>query len=572
MARRLLAWLAVVVIMAPLLGGARAPSVSAQTPPPVSGPPTVNGLFYGDDDYLRYTLYNTSYTGSKLYIYTDQQAGQPTYLYAALVVSRVVNDNVFDAKGKTAYEKSAGWQPDHPFGVLVGSDMAEFILECNGTTYDWEMDLLELNTTTGQYYSAPNVGIGNAPTSMISASSTAWNVNNYRAKWGTTSNPSAPWDMYVQGTAAANWHSPYTGTLGAAWFPQPTYGYPAGLDPIGWSSYFEWEWPLVYEFRVNMCATCAGGPIDVLVGMSHNSPSKDGDENDDFPPDGGVLKDWGDLPASYGTLLANNGPRHEIVCCDHGIYLGTRIDSEHDGQPSIIAAGDDYSTSDDEDGVTLVNRPGWREVTNGGTISVTFTNGASSGLTSGWLAVWFDWNNNGTFEASEAAVYQSVSLPTGVSTQQFSFNIPWQGLNHDLYYRARLFTSEPTALGGTSAFLGLATNGEVEDYWDSMPTAVTLRSFTARGLDNAVRLRWETASESDTLGYNLYRARWPKGPRTKLNAEAIASLVAPGSGEGALYKWTDAPLKDGVKYYYWLETLGLDGSATLTGPIGARTK
>ena len=55
----------------------------------MSGPPTVNGLFYGDGDDIYYTLLSTSYFGSKLYAYYDAPSNR---LYVALVVDRSIND------------------------------------------------------------------------------------------------------------------------------------------------------------------------------------------------------------------------------------------------------------------------------------------------------------------------------------------------------------------------------------------------------------------------------------------------------------------------------------------------
>lgn len=106
----------------------------------------------------------------------------------------------------------------------------------------------------------------------------------------------------------------------------------------------------------------------------------------------------------------------------------------------------------------------------------------------------------------------------------------------------------------------------------TLPTSVELQSFTARGLDNGAVLRWVTVSETNNAGYNLYRARWPRGPRTKVSAELIPTLVAPGSLEGALYRYRNLGLKDNTVYYYWLEAVNLYGGSTTYGPVGVRTK
>lgn len=49
--------------------------------------------------------------------------------------------------------------------------------------------------------------------------------------------------------------------------------------------------------------------------------------------------DFGDAPDNpYPTLLSNDGARHKIYS---GIYLGSSIDVENDGQPNNDALGDD---------------------------------------------------------------------------------------------------------------------------------------------------------------------------------------------------------------------------------------
>jgi len=63
-----------------------------------------------------------------------------------------------------------------------------------------------------------------------------------------------------------------------------------------------------------------------------------------------AVLDFGDLPAAYGlTLLSEDGARNQS-----GIYfLGSRIDTELDGQPSDSAAGDNITLDDDEDGIIV---------------------------------------------------------------------------------------------------------------------------------------------------------------------------------------------------------------------------
>lgn len=102
---------------------------------------------------------------------------------------------------------------------------------------------------------------------------------------------------------------------------------------------------------------------------------------------------------------------------------------------------------------------------------------------------------------------------------------------------------------------------------DFVPTAVTLQQFDALVGAEGVVLSWETTSEVDTLGFNLYRAAVEDGERVLVNAEMIPGNVAPGSLDGAAYSFIDAEGMLGA--YYWLEEVEIDGSTSLYGPAVA---
>ena len=82
-------------------------------------------------------------------------------------------------------------------------------------------------------------------------------------------------------------------------------------------------------------------------------------------------------------------------------------------------------------------------------------------------------------------------------------------------------------------------------------------------------LKWETASEIDNLGFNVYRAEAADGSYTKLNANLIPSLVPPGSPVGADYIFRDRTAQPGVKYFYKLEAVDLYGYGVMHGPVKA---
>lgn len=101
------------------------------------------------------------------------------------------------------------------------------------------------------------------------------------------------------------------------------------------------------------------------------------------------------------------------------------------------------------------------------------------------------------------------------------------------------------------------------------PSAVDLASFTATAGRQGILVEWETVSEVDNVGFNLYRTDSAEGPRTQLNAGLIRSLLPPGSPEGASYLFVDESVRPGVTYSYWLEDVDVHGISTFHGPVSA---
>jgi Ca2+-binding RTX toxin-like protein len=162
---------------------------------------------------------------------------------------------------------------------------------------------------------------------------------------------------------------------------------------------------------------------------------------------GGYLYDFGDAPDSYGTLLATNGAQHDY---DNVLFLGTAVDGDVDGQPTLNADGDDAVVSqtnfDDEDGVVL---PGTFIAQASATISVT------ASTAGGKLDAWIDFNRNGTFDLTEQ-IANSVVVFAG--NNNLTVNVPATVSAGLSYARFRLSTA-----GGLPP-TGVAPTGEVEDY------------------------------------------------------------------------------------------------------------
>lgn len=99
------------------------------------------------------------------------------------------------------------------------------------------------------------------------------------------------------------------------------------------------------------------------------------------------------------------------------------------------------------------------------------------------------------------------------------------------------------------------------------PLAVTLADFNADPQGDHVLVTWETGSEINNAGLNLYRG--PSGDGDDRTLITNVPSQAPGSTQGAAYSYEDVDVTPGQTYYYWLEAVDLSGATTMHGPVSA---
>jgi hypothetical protein len=189
--------------------------------------------------------------------------------------------------------------------------------------------------------------------------------------------------------------------------------------------------------------------------------------------------DFGDAPdRPYPTILASDGARHSIV---PGIFLGTSIDAELDGQPSGDALGDDNDGNDDEDGVVFLSLVYPDSLVN---VKVTAS-------VPGSLDAWVDFNGDGDWTDAGEKVFSGTALAAGANF--LTFTVPSGATVGTTYSRFR-FT-----LGGISDPTGLAPNGEVEDY----------RVFIQEPIEDS-KMHWPQWPDLDSTGIDieLTYAQW----------------------------------------------------------------
>ena len=151
------------------------------------------------------------------------------------------------------------------------------------------------------------------------------------------------------------------------------------------------------------------------------------------------------------------------------------------------------------------------------------------------------------------------SLPAG-----YTFTVPGTNQSSDQDSNASLET-------GCSASVTLSA-GEYNPTIDAgvinNTTAVQLALFEVQAGQQegrpVIRVRWQTALESDTYGFHILRSQ------TNNVATAIVlnpdMLAAQGRNGGASYEWLDTGADTNTRYFYWLREIELSGRLLNYGP------
>jgi probable HAF family extracellular repeat protein len=93
------------------------------------------------------------------------------------------------------------------------------------------------------------------------------------------------------------------------------------------------------------------------------------------------------------------------------------------------------------------------------------------------------------------------------------------------------------------------------------PTAVQLSSLKAIPSNKKVTLEWQTETETDNAGFNVWRAE---------GFQKINKALIPASGStvsGSEYDFVDQWVLNGKRYFYLLEDIDTNGISTFHGPV-----
>jgi len=262
-------------------------------------------------------------------------------------------------------------------------------------------------------------------------------------------------------------------------------------------------------------------------GLLPTGPASDG-EVEDHTVSIEDRYDYGDAPAPYPTLLADNGARHLKV---PGFYLGySNVDGEPDGQPAADASGDDNDfgssglNSDDEDGIASLPR-----LSAGQSASVDII-ASQSGL----LNAWIDFNADGDWNDTGEQV--AVNVPLFAGTNSLQFSVPEDAVPGATFARLRF-----SSVGGLTP-TGDAPDGEVEDYRVSI-SALSVEDLTGplEPVDLANQLVGDGVTISNVVytGAEIAAGRFTRGPQSVgfdtgilLSSGSVHNVIGPNSSDG----------------------------------------
>jgi hypothetical protein len=242
------------------------------------------------------------------------------------------------------------------------------------------------------------------------------------------------------------------------------------------------------------------------------------------------VRNYGKLKQTQTISTANVA----FLNISSGKYYGVEIDPEGStsmGSTTVTIYGEQNCPTPPSLGVTAVKR----------CFDISPTTSTAS-----TVKFWYDATNeiNGNTQGSEKAYSQQSGL--------------WYTENGDYTRSASSFNL--VQVTGVSSFSRFALTSNTP----SSPNLITLAAFTAAPSVRGVLLAWDTASELDTAGFNLWRGDAAAGPYAKVNAALIPAVGGPTWG--ASYSFTDATVADGATYYYKLEEVDVYGLSAFHGP------
>lgn len=191
-------------------------------------------------------------------------------------------------------------------------------------------------------------------------------------------------------------------------------------------------------------------------------------------------------------------------------------------------------------------------------VALTFSDAAGAPMPGGAVATGAYTPTNNVEDCATGSANDSFPSPAPAGPYGSSLSTAFNGTMANGVWS--LYVTDD-CFGSTGQFAG----GWTIDF--AGPTAVSVRSLTAKRAVKGVTVRWRTGQETSLLGFNVYRAT---GSRfTKVNKVLVA---AKRRAAGAAYTFVDKTARKGVAYRYRLQVVGLDGTKAFRGTVKVKAR
>jgi len=121
---------------------------------------------------------------------------------------------------------------------------------------------------------------------------------------------------------------------------------------------------------------------------------------------------------------------------------------------------------------------------------------------------------------------------------------------------------------GNSSIYTLTSDIDYNDFGqvqaiERQSTPVELTSFNTITEPGKVVIKWITQSETENLGFHLYRCESIDGEKKRITDEMIDGAINSQSRND--YQWVDTQIEDNKVYYYWLADVSTAGDVQFSG-------
>lgn len=172
------------------------------------------------------------------------------------------------------------------------------------------------------------------------------------------------------------------------------------------------------------------------------------------------------------------------------------------------------------------------------------------------------WNITGTFTGNKQVTFYWTDADDGY--------FDWTGFIPAVFKGMTKFNGIYDVSGPTRYITVSIPSSLTKGIWtvgrdDEQTLPVQLSSFTATiSATNNVTLQWVTQTETNVLGFRIYRGK----DDILSNAFMLNTFIpATNTSQTQSYVYHDTEVDDAGVYYYWLQNLDFDGSSGYFGPV-----